>query len=897
MEFLELVAEHLCSRYGNNFSRVVLVFPNKRAGLFFDDILLTRSERSGDISTVWAPAYMTISQLFDGLASLRPVQEIKAVCILYQIYRKYMGERITDARGKNYEMTLDYFYGWGRQLLSDFSDIDCGLCDTTKLFSNLEAAKILERLGDEQYQSLSPLISLLKGRTNDGPQRLKDEFLHLWGSLAAIYAEFNQRLANDGEAYEGARQRMVIEGLRSGEIQLPGTYDTYVFVGFNLLLATERALFQFLHKEGRAEFYWDYDEMYVSDNAPMSFDGSMAANLRNFPNALQDPTLFRNFAIHDTLHYVAAQSSNAGTRYAAQWLSRLKQQGVEEKDMAVVLCDESMVEPMIHCIPEAIRCVNITKGFPMTHTSAYHFVQEKLKAWGSGDNVASLLHELMDSLRGEAMEVRNLTLEGGHAEKEWLRILKTESCFEAYTLLSSMATLVDEGLLSVSPSVLSRLIRQILSNVTIPFHGEPLGGVQIMGMLETRNLDFPHLLMLSVGEGIVPSRSTDRSFVPFDLRKNFGIMTADERSRVFAYNFYRLLARSHDVTLVYNASTDGEKSSGEMSRFMLQILLQTNIPIDNYTLNESIGKGAESAAMACPEGGLESKLSLSPSSIIEYTKCPLKYWFNHVAKIRKPEKVEDILSLNSFGTVFHAAAENLLKTYLMGKELKSSMLKKIAENRIAIKECVAAAMREQIRLEHPETEMLEKVNRHEFEAGIIEAYIIKLLETDARLCEQYGLVYEAVEVKGKATIDNVTMLEGKIDRVDKMGGNLRIVDYKTGKYDENKVTAGSMDSVFSADKGYVFQTLCYSLMYQEQNQVAPLPALYYLSQLGSDDWKPYIEFQKELADMDPSDRLSVFREALKTYITETMRKKPFERNDHNCNQCPYTLLCGVKTPS
>lgn len=896
MEFLNLVAENLCSRFGSNLGRVALVFPNKRAGLFFNDILLSHVERSGFGKTVWAPAYMTISELFDKLSDRRPVQEMKAVCVLYQIYKSCMGSTVTDASGKTYEMTLDYFYGWGRQLLSDFSDMDCSLCDVFRLFDNVEAAKVLEELGDDQYQQLSPLIRLLKGSASDASRSLKDDFSKIWSNMYGIYQTFNERLDADGEAYEGARQRRVVEGLKAAALTLLEQYDVYAFVGFNLLLPTERELFSCLQKEGRAMFFWDYDEMYVGADAPMHFDGSMADNLKRFPNALENPSLFRNFKVHDTINYVASQSSHAGMRYAATWMRGLKQQGVREQDMAVVICDETMLEPVIHCIPDEIQCVNVTKGFPMTHTPVYGFILNAMKSWQPADEITVLLKHLMDDLHAEAARTSpTVSADNATTGVGWQDILKTESFFEAYTLVGRMAQLASDGLLCVSSCILSRLIIQVLRTVSIPFHGEPLGGVQVMGMLETRNLDFPHLLMLSVGEGIVPNRSSDRSFIPYDLRKYYGIMTGDERSRVYAYNFYRLLSRSHDVTLVYNASTDGEKSSGEMSRFMLQMLLVTDIPVRNFTLSEQIGTGSECNRMQPPAAGLEGNLLLSPSAIGEYAGCRMRYWFNHVARITQPDPVEDILPANSFGTVFHDAAEMILKPYV-GQTITASVLENLSQNVVLIKQCVGEAMKRQIERENPGVTDLSHANRHLFEAGIIEGYIKRLLMTDAEVCRAHRLQYLATEIDGNIQLDAQTGLKGRIDRVDELDGSIRIVDYKTGHYDPAKVSAKSFEELFTSSRSsYVLQTLCYSLFYRKKTGKVPIPALYYVSKFGAKDWNPEVTFGDELSyDGDAGKRLDDFNAKLLEHISKTMRKGAFEKNVKNCSYCPYTMLCGVK---
>ena len=878
MEFLNLVASHLCQLYGNNLSKVALVFPNKRAGLFFNDILLTTAQQSGIAQTVWSPAYLTISDLFDQLSPLRQVDELKAVCRIFQIYVKCMGNETVDVKGRKNTMTLDWFYGWGKQLLSDFSDIDCSLCKVSDLFDSVSAAKVLESLDNEQMSKLSPLVRLLNGE--DGFGRIKKDFTALWNSLNVLYSELNDSLAADGEAYQGARQRRVIEGLENGEITLPLQYEVYAFVGFNLLLPTERALFSFVKNEGKGLFFWDYDEMYLTTKSPMWFDATMKQNLDNFSNALADASLFQSFSHHATINYVATQSSSAGMRYATSWLRQLRLHKVRERDMAIVLCDETQTESMIHCIPSEIQRVNVTKGFPMTHTPAYRFLCHELESWSASDQpVMTLVENLTSSLHQEAVSKME---NSASSSAPWLSILHEESFFEAYTLVNRIALLVGDGTLQVSAHTLSRLIIEVLRTQTIPFHGEPLGGVQIMGMLETRNLDFPHLLMLSVGEGIVPARVADRSFIPFDLRKYYGIMTGDERSKVYAYNFYRLVARSGSVTMLYNASTDGDKSTGEMSRFMTRMLLLTDIPIRHYTLSECSRN--VSKTMPIPTSIGDRELRLSPSSISNYVSCPLRFWFHSIAHINEVEPEQVILPANKFGSVFHKAAEIIMKRFI-NIPLSGKTLENLADNEPALKGIVNQAMEEELGSENKE--------HHKFEAQIIETYLKNLLRADARLCKETSDNLRILDTENKyempVTPDGSITLFGIIDRVDKVDGKVRIVDYKTGRFEDKKMKATGFEELFTnPDVKYVLQTFCYSLLYDDKYHTTPLPALYFVSKLRSEQWNPYVHCDK----LSEPDWLSQFHDALRDHL-EQLRRGEFPPTSKaiTCKFCPYRKLC------
>jgi RecB family exonuclease len=910
MEFLKYVAEDLRKMYGNDMSRVAVVFQNKRAGIFMDHYLL---EGGGD-TAVWAPQYYTISDLFDSLCPLRRVDDIKAVCTLYKIYvEEVHAAGIVKSEA---DISLDYFYGWGQQLVSDFSDIDRSMADPDSILGNWEAINVLEERSKEERRLLEPLTEVLSKESS-----LKSDFQKLWNCLGRIYHRLNEALAGENLAYEGQRQRLVIEGLRSGELKLPQSIERYVFVGFNMLLPVEQALFSFLKDDGeteksrrRALFYWDYDELYCSKDSPLTFGRTMRRNLEQFGNDME-ADCFDNLSHRDEpLQFVAARSDSAQTQYASQWLEKRlgskdgRPEGLERRT-AVVLCDETMLQPMVHGIPDNVDVVNITKGFPMTHTPAYAFVVKKLDEYNADKTKDGATNEQLLQLLEKDVKKEALSLNSSNEQQEWLRQLTAESFFQCHKIVLLLTNYVSDGTLTVGRRTLWGLLRQILGLVSIPFHGEPADGLQVMGMLETRNLDFENVLFLSVNEGIVPKPAPDRSFIPYDLRVVHHIMTNKDRSEVYAYNFFRLLQRARHATLVFNESTDGDKHSGEMSRFMMQILTETDIPVRMFSLQEQSASKAGLGPALVPPGAdhplKSARLSLSPSALNEYISCPAKFFFNHVLHIAYVEPESVILAPNDIGTIFHKAAELIYKDLMhdcQNVTIKPSDLERIRNNQLQqyVERAFEEASREEVHKRGlPASTNLFPYEKHKVEGTVILRFLKILMDVDIREARTpFGLVMRGTEKEEIAWLADDLKIKGVIDRLDTVNMKSRVVDYKTGSYSDTKMKCSSFESLFKGNGQYVMQTLFYDLLCQKNHIVNNETVLLFLQKMKNESYDGRVKFEPtDLGTYSTPglNKLQEFEERLKDKVDE-MRHSLFDRKIdayHACAYCPYTIFCGV----
>ena len=954
--FLKQVAIDLYKKTGGDLSHTAVVFPNKRAALFFNEYL---AQEAGH--PIWSPAYVSISELFRQCSSLQIGDPVKLVCELYKIFRNATGS----------QESLDAFYYWGELLISDFDDADKNMADTKTLFSNLSELNELtdheEFLEEGQKEALSQFF---RNFSIEQSTELKDRFSRLWSQLGNIYREFRDVLHRQGLAYEGMLYREVIEQL--DVTTLP--HQHYVFVGFNVLNKVEHTLFTRLHEAGMASFYWDYDEFYLQKH-PHEAGEFIRRNLRDFPSELP-PEHFRNLNSPKEITYVESSTENAQIRYLPQWLGENLTE--QEKETAVVLCNEALLPSMLHALPGEVRHVNITMGFPMSQTPAYSFLNALLQLHTEGYNpnngrflfaeVVSLLkHPYTRMLSEQADELaRKLTTDNRFfphpselQQDEVLRLLFTprtqnaalcqlvsdalkqvalvyknkpkekdneafdqlyrEALFKAYTQINRFHSLIESGELDVTPQTFVRLVNRVMSSSSIPFHGEPAIGLQVMGVLETRNLDFRHLILLSVNEGQLPKAGGDTSFIPYNLRKAFGMTTIDHKIAVFAYYFYRLLQRAEKVSLVYNTTSDG-LNRGEMSRFMLQFLIEWGYDIKRVKLEAAQSpQGSEEILIRkTPEimkrlqsiydQRVNPRALISPSALNCYMDCSLKFYYKYVAGLTAPEEVSAEIDSALFGTIFHDAAEHIYKDLtarngVITRQLLTDLLSKEQEH--TLREYIDRGFREHF-FNLPENERPEYNGIQYINSEVIYRYIRQLLEKDLQYAP-FSLVGSEVKVRENIRIATPkgeihSCIGGTIDRMDLKENCLRIVDYKTGG---KSGSTTSVEALFEPSKnrsGYIFQTFLYAAILCEQSEEKfkdkdITPVLLYIHEAANEDYSPVIKMGEARKKEEVTDFRKFntdFRTHLKTLLEEIFNPDGDFRQteiEEKCAYCDFKNLC------
>ena len=951
--FLQDVAHDLYRKMDGDLSNVAVVFPNKRASLFFNEYLAGESERP-----LWSPAYISISELFRQNSPWQTGDSIKLVCDLYKVFRQVTGSK----------ETLDDFFFWGEMLIADFDDADKNMADTRALFSNLKDLNALtdnyDFLEEGQKEALSQFF---RNFSIDRVTELKRRFISIWDTLGDIYTQYKDLLASQQIAYEGMMYRRVIEELDTE--RLP--HRMYVFVGFNVLNKVEHTLFRKLADAGKALFYWDYDTFYL-DRAPHEAGEFIRRNLRDFPSELP-PALFDNLSRPKDITYVESPTENGQARYLPQWLRENLTD--PEKETAVVLCNEALLQPVLHSLPENVRHLNITMGFPLSQTPAYSFVNALLELHTSGYDtrdgryrfapVVSLLrhpythrlsplaseleqsltrdnrfyplpselgkdetlemlfkprstNEAICALLAEALEKTALLYQRQKAsETDAFDQLYREALFKAYTLINRFHALTESKELEVRPETFGRLLTRVMAASNIPFHGEPAIGLQVMGVLETRNLDFRHLILLSVNEGQLPKGGSDASFIPYNLRKAFGMTTIDHKIAVYAYYFYRLLQRTEKATLVFNTATDGI-NRGEMSRFMLQFLVEWGYPVKRLRLETAQSPQGSTPIRIEKDktvlAGLwrtfdtryNAKALLSPSALNAYLDCPLKFYYKYVARLDAPDEVSPEIDAAKFGSIFHDAAEHIYKDLT-------------AHGPVINKEAVETLLKDEPRLQDYVDKGFKKLFFHLkpeekpvyngiqlINSAVILRYVKQLLQRDLEYvpftfsASEYP-VSEELEIPVAGTVLR-SRIGGTIDRMDVKDNTLRIVDYKTGG---NADTPPDVESLFTPGKkrsNYVFQTFLYAAIVcrklrQKQDTRRVAPSLLYIHRAASENYTPVIRMG-EARKAEPVDDFAryeaEFRERLARLVTEIFSPEiPFTQTDvaEKCAYCDFKNLC------
>lgn len=952
--FLKQVAHDLYNKTEGNFTKVAIVFPNKRASLFFNEYLAQESDRP-----IWSPTYVSISELFRQSSDLSIADPIKLVCDLYKVFQKATGSK----------ETLDDFYFWGEMLIADFDDADKNMADTHALFSNLKNLNELmdnyDFLEEGQKEALSQFFHNF---SINQVTELKQRFISMWNVLGDIYAEYKALLESQSIAYEGMLYRQVIEQL---DVEaLP--YNKYIFVGFNVLNKVEHTLFKKLNEAGKAMFYWDYDTFYLN-KTPHEAGEFIRRNLRDFPSELP-ASFFDNLNQPKEVTFIESPTENGQVRYLPQWIQ--ENLTSQEKETAVVLCNEALLQPVLHALPDNVKHINITMGFPLSQTPAYSFVNALMELHTSGynpnngrylfaevisvlkhpytrqlspeaekleqtltrdnrfyplpselkqDNVLELLFtprrnnlDLCSMLSEALKEVAVIYQQQAASHSDAFDQLYRESLFKTYTLVNRFHTLIESKELNVQAGTFQRLLTRVMSSSSIPFHGEPAIGMQVMGVLETRNLDFRHLIMLSVNEGQLPKAGGDSSFIPYNLRKAFGMTTIDHKIAVYAYYFYRLMQRTEKVTLVYNTATDGI-NRGELSRFMLQFLIEWGYPVLRKQLEAA--QSPQSSAPIIIEKTPDvmermksvfdirnnPKALISPSALNCYLDCPLKFYYKYVALLSAPDEVTADIDSAKFGSIFHYAAEHIYKDLTAhGKLISRENLETLLKDEVRLQTYVDNGFKELFfnlpPNEQPEYNGIQLIN-----SAVIVKYIQQLLRNDLRYAPFTFIgseqrIFENIEIC-TSTGDIQSRIGGIIDRIDSKGESLRIVDYKTGG---DADTPANVQSLFIPDKkrsNYVFQTFLYASIVckklREKNDSRLVaPALLYIHRAASENYSPVIQMGEPRKPKEPVDNFAQyegdFRENLKTLLEDIFNPDiSFTQTEieDKCAYCDFRALC------
>jgi CRISPR/Cas system-associated exonuclease Cas4 (RecB family) len=947
--FLESLAIYLTENLKTGSGKETrIILPNRRAGLFLQHHLSRTTSR-----VTWLPNICSIEDFIDEFSLFELREKVSAVLTLYDTY----------CGVKEHPEPLDEFYHWGEIILNDFDELDKYLVDAGMLFRNIASLKEIEEplagLGEHQLRFIR---QFWEGFYQGADSNEKKQFREMWELLPQLYSRIRSVLAASNEGYRGMQYREITERIGRSEIHPPGE-STLIIAGFNALNSCEKRIFDWLKGNG-AIFFWDY-RMEAAAKYGTEAARYMKENLERYPSSAEmeagdgkegEPEI-RIFELpSDVLQAKTVQSI-------------LEKGGKEGRgdctDTAVILCDEDLLMPVLLSLPGSVEEINVTMGYPMRNTPVSSLVEalfrlqrnagtdrEGQARFYHADVRSVLLHPYLESIEQEGvhpllreMAHRNMiTVEAslfktalekkifrhagdpagmiryfreifldilsGMAEGETpvSRLLQREFIFRLLIHLNKL-----EGWIGGKPGIpvklFEQLFRKTLSSLRIPFEGEPLSGLQVMGILETRLLDFRHVILLSMNEEVMPAVHFRQSYIPYSLRLAFRMPSREDMDAIYAYYFARLMQRSAKVDLLFNSASDGVRS-GEMSRYLLRLIFKQKREIFKPLL-EIAAREVSPIEIKHTEGisrvlgrytrqGEEQRY-LSPSAINTYIDCPLKFYLRHIAGIKEREEVSEEVDAPLFGTVIHDAM-GCLYNGIAGHN--QGLITRGDLERISHSGRIEEELKRIFRKRHlggRKDSLIEGRNLIVFEVML--RYIQKIIEKDIRIAPFTLFLAEEtvtrdldIQVAGHPL---VIRLGGRIDRVDSLSEGLRVIDYKTGDVNRSFSQIGALfDPFLSQRNSAAFQTLFYSWLVTARYPGQRItPGLYGMRELYNEDFDPGLSMGShgtKVAIISFTEVESEFLVHLQEVISRIYDPAiAFSQTNDvtRCRQCDFAALC------
>jgi hypothetical protein len=960
--FLEHIAHSLYKEFGNTLNRHCLVFPNRRAGLYFLKYLSVRIEKP-----IWTPSIMTINDLFRSYSLLQTAGNEILLFDLYKVYSKL----------KKSPESFDEFYYWGDMLLNDFDDVDKYLVDASLLFRNVSDIKNI----DQQFGSLTEeQVDIIRrfwtNFNHNKPTGEKSGFIDIWSILFTLYSGFRASLQRQNIGYEGMIYREMAESDRNHYVA-DERWDMIHFIGFNALNECEKRVMTGLKKAGKARFYWDFDNSYINEGKLNSAGYFLRENIKSFGNDMPSgwcfDTMLSKSAPIVRRRVIETSSDLAQVKLIPQLLTEFTDiTGANAHHTAIVLADENLLMPVLTSLPENMGDINITMGFPLKQTLVYTLMKQLMELQRTAiftdgvlrfgyRNVLSLLkHSLLSGLMNDSdnelvseilktnlvwvpstrfaksehlntifvkpltpaslssyfkdvlslIAIKDEKNQEGSADKSVQGNIRNEYIYRVVLSINRLEAIVNSTEVSFTTDTYIRILDRMLRIQSVPFSGEPLSGIQIMGILETRALDFKNLIIMSVNEGILPAVTAGSSFIPFSLREAFGLPSVNYQESIYAYHFYRLLQRAENVTFTYNSNSEGLRS-GEMSRFILQMKYETGLKPDFMDFGFEIkipGSPGEivfrreehSSQLASAFLNKDSSRSLSPSAINTWLNCRMKFFYRYVNRLKEPVNISKDIDAAMLGNILHEIMKKIYLPYT-GTIMTAEMINSLIRNKLLLDKIINEAVNENYKDGRDESMGGSELIVRE----VLMNFLMRILKTDNAIAPVRILNLEDSMSFNLTFLLNasqiVILTGGKIDRIDSVNGVVRIVDYKTGNVSESVKT---IDDLFADDRtkdsdGWL-QTLIYCEAYQAIHPESVVrPSVYKIKKLDGT-----LNIDKLIIGSGSKNQIVIdnymtvreeFLRGLRELISSIFSEdEPFVKTADirgKCPWCPYRTLC------
>ncbi|MBQ0788060.1 MAG: PD-(D/E)XK nuclease family protein [Oceanihabitans sp.] len=840
-----------------DLSSLTFILPSKRAGIFLKHQIAQIVDK-----TILSPTIISIEEFVEDLSQLKKTSNTELLFVFYKVY--------LELTKKDEQEGFDSFSKWAQILLQDFNEIDRYLIPQEKIFNYLSAIQDLKHWSLEE-----PKSEFIK------------KYLSFWNKLNDYYSKFAEALLQNKTGYQGLIYREAVENLES-YIQ-SNTTKQHIFLGFNALNNAEENIIQELLQNEMAEIFWDIDQKFF-DNPSHDAGLFTRQHHKNWKYFTTNPFNWKttNYAQQKNIEVVGIPKNIGQAKYIGTLLKQLKEKDPSLQQTAVVLADENLLTPTLNALPESIDALNITMGFPLqsiplaslfeqifqVHKKAsktfyykdviaiisHQFIRpllntnnvdvaSKITQTILTNNLVYLTVDRLKELSVTSTEILDLlfVIQENSVEnilkncanlilciKENLDLnkplnkLSLEYLFRFNELFNELTTLNASYSYIKDLNTLHGIYKELLSSATLDFQGEPLQGLQVMGMLESRVLDFETVIIASVNEGVLPSGKTNNSFIPFDVKIENQLPTYKEKDAVYTYHFYRLLQRAKNVYILYNTEAD-VLTGGEKSRFITQLELEGDHIIKHQIVTPKVEACFTELLEIEKTEAIQNKLKevaergFSPSSLTNYMRNPIDFYYQKVLGIKEQEDVEESVAFNTLGTVVHNTLEDLY-TDFVGTLLTAEGLEKQ-------KEKINERVTHHFEKEYKEGDINTGKNLIIFE--IAKRYVLNFIHLEIADVKQGNKIkIVSLEANNRTPItipelDFTVNLTGKVDRVDTYNGVTRIIDYKTGKVLSNQVEISNWEDLTTDYKKYSksFQVLMYAYMMMKEKKVAfPLEA-------------------------------------------------------------------------
>ena len=828
--FIKEVINKIIISNGTDISKVIIILPNKRSRIFLKQEISKIVKK-----TIFSPLIYDIEEFMSLVSGINKISETE---LLFEFYNIYLNQT-----KKDNQQTFEEFISWAKTLLRDFSEIDRELCDTDSLFDYLNAFKDLTHWSN--YEEETDLIKNYK------------EF---WGKIKLYHNDLKAKLLNVGMGYQGLIYREACEQILSYTENRKNI--KHIFIGFNALSKSESEVIQEI-VNSNGEIYWDIDKALINsdyNNASLFIE----SYLKEWPyykkNNIQVTS--NEYKKEKNIQATGTPKNIGQVKYVGELLHSMGKD--ELNNTAVVLGDEKLLIPLLNSIPSNVKNINVTMGYPLKNSNVYSFFYLLINIHTKNQNsfyyksiISLVSHELISPILNNGLDLREKIRQGNliYMSKKDIIDLDKENHL-IYELLFSKWTNAVDGISSCLKLIdlikkyysenpendfinlellyhINKIFLQInnscekldyLKNInslkiifkelcemnTSPFSGEPVKGLQIMGMLETRLLNYKNIIVTSVNEGILPVGNNNSSFIPFEIKKANELQTFKEKDSVFAYHFYRLIKRAQNIWLIYNTEPDA-MNNGEQSRFITQIEVEgihsvnKNILISKTPVKQSVEPSYSKTKLVQEKLSSIVENGISASMLCLYAMDQIKFFETYILGL-KEEKIEETIASSTIGNIVHDSLEIIYKGYV-GKRLKIEDLEKM--NKLVsttVKDVIKNYMREENNNKGKNVIIIETVKK----------YVERVIEIDRKVVEnENDLRIIAVEKEFETKIKDGSKkykIRGKIDRVDQVNGELRVIDYKSGKKISRRDVIIKENDEITKEKGiYNLQLLIYML--------------------------------------------------------------------------------------